>query len=523
MSRKLNKILSSILLFVSLVSPKSQCNAMANNTAVQSGTSNFSKKNIRKNSKNENLKKETSKTPYAIACLLSIFGIGGYKAWPYIKARLDFLNKNDIPKIINEVKKEGKYDLIANKLFSAYRSEKRELTEQDKNYINWVKSLPEDVIFEVSAGYLDTWEYLVDNLENKIDLEIYINFHDKTPDKESPEQGLRIKDQIPKFGVNDNYGSQQGIIEHEMKLKYGLPFEKKDAMGYFEKSSFWVDDNYIPKSNKNVKRNKKICSNLFMCFFKKGESNDSEQLAKYIQKSFGEYDKILNEIRSSNADEFEIGIQFPENDEDLRKFLIGPQRKIDFKFILDAFYLYDEFWDENSGKQLKENFKIKFANGKVLNYNEICELEYSDNTSYDNYFSKIKEFINFKKLDNDYQECYRYIFKNQNRLDKWKIENKIRKGTKDEKIVELIVRLCQALFQTHPFTNRNSRTHCVFLLNKLLIDNGFCPVIFDKKDERIFSGGDILTLIDIVRKSQQNFKKVCDEHGVKIPDYVKFL
>ena len=518
MSRKLNKILSSILLFVSLVSPKSQCNAMANNTAVQSGTSNFSKKNIRKNSKNENLKKETSKTPYIVAFLASILGIGGaYKAWPYIKARLDFLDKNKIPEIINEVKKEEKYNLIANKLSSAYRSEKRELTEQDKNYINWVKSLPQNVISKVSAGYLDTWKYLVDNLENKIDLEIYINFHDKTPDKESLEQGLRIKDQIPKFGVGDNYGSQQGIIEHEMKLKYGLPFEKKDAMGYFEKSSFWVDMNRIPRYFKDVKKLQKNCSNLFMCFFKHGESDDSEQLAKYIQKSFGEYDKRLNEIRSSNKDEFQIGIQFPEYDEDLRKFFIETQHRIDLKFILDMFGQYPEF----SREDVRETFKIELSNGQKLGYWDFTNLK----TNYENHFSPLKKFVD-EHLEEFYENakaCYKYIFDNQNRLDRWKIENKIRKGTKDEKIVELIVRLCQALFQTHPFTNRNSRTHCVFLLNKLLIDNGFCPVIFDKKDERIFSGGDILTLIDTVRKSQRNFKKVCDEHGVEIPDYVKFL
>ena len=517
MSRKLNKILSSILLFVSLVSPKSQCNAMANNTAVQSGTSNFSKKNIRKNSKNENLKKETSKTPYIVAFLASILGIGGaYKAWPYIKARLDFLDKNKIPEIINEVKKEEKYDLIANKLFSAYRSEKRELTEQDKNYINWVKSLPEDVISKVSAGYLDTWKYLVDNLENKIDLEIYINFHDKTPDKESLEQGLRIKDQIPKFGVNDNYGSQQGIIEHEMKLKYGLPFERKDAMGYFKKISFWIDINRIPKYNDDVIKLTKNSPNLFMTFFKEGESNDSKQLAKYIQKSFGEYDKILNEIRSSNENEFEIGIQFPENDEDLRNFLIGTQHRIDLEFILHMFYQYPEF----SSKDFIETFEIELS-GQKLGYWDFTSFE----INYKDHFSPLKKFVdnNFKQFPKCKQDCYQYIFENQNRLDIWKIENKTKMGTKDEKIVELIVRLCQALFQTHPFTNRNSRTHCVFLLNKLLIDNGFCPVIFDKKDERIFSGGDILTLIDTVRKSQQNFKKVCEKYGVKIPGYVKFL
>ena len=517
MSRKLNKILSSILLFVSLVSPKSQCSAMANNTAVQSGTSNFSKKNIRKNSKNENLKKETSKTPYIVAFLASILGIGGaYKAWPYIKARLDFLDKNKIPEIINEVKKEEKYDLIANKLFSAYRSEKRELTEQDKNYINWVKSLPEDVISKVSAGYLDTWKYLVDNLENKIDLEIYINFHDKTPDKESLEQGLRIKDQIPKFGVNDNYGSQQGIIEHEMKLKYGLPFERKDAMGYFKKISFWIDINRIPKYNDDVIKLTKNSPNLFMTFFKEGESNDSKQLAKYIQKSFGEYDKILNEIRSSNENEFEIGIQFPENDEDLRNFLIGTQHRIDLEFILHMFYQYPEF----SSKDFIETFEIELS-GQKLGYWDFTSFE----INYKDHFSPLKKFVdnNFKQFPKCKQDCYQYIFENQNRLDIWKIENKTKMGTKDEKIVELIVRLCQALFQTHPFTNRNSRTHCVFLLNKLLIDNGFCPVIFDKKDERIFSGGDILTLIDTVRKSQQNFKKVCEKYGVKIPGYVKFL
>lgn len=520
MSRKLNKILSSILLFVSLVSPKSQCNAMANNTAVQSGTSNFSKKNIRENSKNENLKKETSKTSYIAAFIASILSIAGaYKAWPYIKARLDFLDKNKIPEIINKVKNEEKYDLIEHKLYSAstYRSEKRELTEQDKNYINWVKSLPQNVISKVSAGYLDTWKYLVDNLENKMDLEIYINFHDKTPDKESPEQGLRIKNQIPRFGVNDNYGSQQGIIEHEMKLKYGLPFEKKDAMGYFEKSSFWIDANCIPKYKQDLKKFKKNLQNLFMTFFKEGESNDSKQLAKYIQKSFGEYDKILNEIRSSNADEFEIGIQFFENDEDLRKFLIGTQHRIDLKFILYMFDQYPGFLHED----FRNKFQIKFPNGQTLGYWDFILL----NADYENHFSETKQFVDehFEEFFEDAKACYQYIFENQNRLDKWKIENKTKMGTENEKIVELIVRLCQALFQTHPFTNRNSRTHCVFLLNKLLIDNGFCPVIFDKKDERIFSGGDILTLIDTVRKSQRNFKKVCDEHGVKIPGYVKFL
>lgn len=36
---------------------------------------------------------------------------------------------------------------------------------------------------------------------------------------------------------------------------------------------------------------------------------------------------------------------------------------------------------------------------------------------------------------------------------------------------------------------------------------------------KFYFGGNILTLIDTVRKSQQNFKKVCN----KIPDYVKFL
>jgi hypothetical protein len=135
------------------------------------------------------------------------------------------------------------------------------------------------------------------------------------------------------------------------------------------------------------------------------------------------------------------------------------------------------------------------------------------------YINDISE--NLKVSQKILENAYPYFFQSHNRPENWKILVGTKKGTKDEKIIELIVRVCQALIQTHTFCDGNTRTNTCWLLNKLLIDNGFLPVILD--NPKIFYACDIEMLIEGVKKGQENFKKLCEENKVKIPSGVKCL
>lgn len=439
---------------------------------------------------------------------LASFGI--YKGVSYLaNSRLENLPKEKIPEIIGEVNQ------------ASYKPQKRKLTNVDKEYLSWLKSLPEVIVQKVSGGMSNSWKCLLDNFENEIDLKIYVDLHDNATNW---DQGYKGIDNAISFGINDAAGSQRGIFEHAMKLKNGLPFEKADAMGFFEKKK--ISCNLVKTfSGLELEENEVEKMNIFCPFRKYGEGKSAENLSSYVQSTFNEYKKELNEINSSKSNEFDIGIEYSQ--EDVNSFLSNLQRQIDYC----ATYEMIKKCDDELIKKLGGDDTIIDAAWERLGFSE---------ENYRKYFEKFKEFLdnniinnqNYQNLDEKFSKrlkkvqktlknAYSYLFQSPNRPENWNIPVGTRKGTKDEKIIESIVRVCQALIQTHTFRNGNTRTNTCWLLNKLLIDSGYALVILD--NPKIFYACNIEMLIEGVKKGQENFKKWCDENKVEIPSGIKFL
>ena len=432
---------------------------------------------------------------------LASFGI--YKGVSYLaNSRLENLPKEKIPEIIGEVNQ------------ASYKPQKRKLTNVDKEYLSWLKSLPEVIVQKVSGGMSNSWKCLLDNFENEIDLKIYVDLHDNATNW---DQGYKGIDKAISFGINDAAGSQRGIFEHAMKLKNGLTFEKAEAMGSFEKEEISFNlCRTLSHLNKDENQVKEM--NIFCPFEKNGEGRSAEDLSKYVQSTFNEYKKELNKINSSKSNEFDIGVEYSQ--EDVNQFLSNLQRRIDYYV---TWKMISKCSDELIKRLGGDDDIIKAA---------YAELKFSEK-NYNKYFEKFKKFLDDKIINNksnqisvkDVQKtlenAYPYLFQSPNRPENWNIPVGTRKGTKDEKIIESIVRVCQALIQTHTFCDGNTRTNTCWLLNKLLIDSGYALVILD--NPKIFYACDIEMLIEGVKKGQENFKKLCDENKVKIPSGIKFL
>lgn len=461
---------------------------------------------------NNNLLEEINWKKLGISSVITFTSIlallGAYKGISYLSSpKLDDLPKKELPKIV---------DLQKN-----YES-KRNLSQTDKKYVNWLKNLPAEIITKVSGEMRDCWEYLLDNFENEIDLNIYVGFHDRTANWDLNHKGIN---KACFFDIDNSAGSRKGIFEHAMKLKNGLPFEKSDAMGFFKKEE--IDYHISPIINYLTSQNNKIeTMNIFCPWRKYGESKTAEDLSQYVQATFNEYKKELNKVNLSNSNKFQIGVEYSQ--QDVNSFLSNLQQKIDHYVVQEMINMCSDELLQNIGG---DDFQlIMDVACKKIRY---CEESYIKN------FQKIKNFLEnkviknkkytvlgnqskaLKRVQKTLEHAYPYFFKSKNRPEHWKIPVGTRMGSKNEKIVELIVRTCQALIQTHTFRDGNTRTNTCWLLNKLLIDNGFLPVVLE--NPKIFYACDIDMLIDGVKKGQQNFKKLCDDKKIQIPDGIKYL
>jgi len=286
----------------------------------------------------------------------------------------------------------------------------------------------------------------------------------------------------------------------------------------------WALDNTI--SCLNCRKNKIKDMIIFCPWRKYGESESAGNLSKYVQATFNEYKKELNKVNLSNSNEFQIGVEYSQ--EDVNLFLSNLQQKIDHYVV----------WNMTA-KCSDDLLKKLGGNDTSLLMDIACGRIKYDEENYINNFEKLKIFLNDKVINNknydmlgkesedlkSVQEvlkyAYPYFFKSPNRPEYWKIPVGTRPGSKNEKIVELIVRTCQALIQTHTFRDGNTRTNTCWLLNKLLIDNGFLPVVLD--NPKIFYACDIDMLISGVKTGQENFIKLCNDNKIKIPDGIKYL
>jgi hypothetical protein len=82
-----------------------------------------------------------------------------------------------------------------------------------------------------------------------------------------------------------------------------------------------------------------------------------------------------------------------------------------------------------------------------------------------------------------------------------------RAQTSDEKL-RVIVKHVQDIEQLHPFQDGNLRT-CILLLQRLLIQNGFLPVMLEEPN--IFDAYDLDTLIEEVKIGMQNTQTILDD------------
>ena len=453
---------------------------------------------------------------YLSAAILSPFLLyAGYKLFK--KCFLDDVPKEKIHKISDEIKN--------------YHTKKK-LSQTDVEYENWLKKLPKEVVRGVIGEMpLDAWSYFLDNFENEIDLEIYVGMHDRSVEKKYSGIQRAIG-----YDMDNRAATRQGIVEHEMKiLGVGLPFEGNQGMksGMIDKKSmgFYFPFDHI-SNNGDIEE---MRSDIFCLWNKSGEGRNAEELSSYVAATFNEYIKELYQIRSSNKEKFNIGMNL---DKDMvREYLDRLNKDFDMiylkkmlndtrnKDILEKFAsedeskAFDEFIDDPSIVSLGKCGGFEKLKGflKDTLKKDTNELKLEDKF--------MKRLSRYRKK---YSNTYEYLFNGNTRPEKWEISTATWKGTKDDKIIELIVRVCQALIQTHTFKDGNTRANTCWLLNKLLVDNGFLPVAFGYSTEEVaptkmFYGGDIKTLINVVRKGQQNFVGICEKNGLKIPSVVKWL
>lgn len=82
------------------------------------------------------------------------------------------------------------------------------------------------------------------------------------------------------------------------------------------------------------------------------------------------------------------------------------------------------------------------------------------------------------------------------------VKKDINNSSINEKVIELIVRVCRALDQAHVFPDGNLRV-CRLLMNMLLIKNGMLPALFN--DFNTLDFFDIESLVNEVKEGQQKF------------------
>lgn len=89
-----------------------------------------------------------------------------------------------------------------------------------------------------------------------------------------------------------------------------------------------------------------------------------------------------------------------------------------------------------------------------------------------------------------------------------KYNHRIERATTPKKKLYCIIRLCSALERAHPFDDANSRTICIFLLNRELMRNGFSPVILE--DPNRFDGYSKRELFNEIIMGMKTFRLVKD-------------
>lgn len=98
------------------------------------------------------------------------------------------------------------------------------------------------------------------------------------------------------------------------------------------------------------------------------------------------------------------------------------------------------------------------------------------------------------------------------------------RGKREQAKLEIIIRLIRALHVGHFFQDANGRLNTVILLNRLLIEEGFGPVIMD--DTSMFGGGySVEQLVGQVRRGMKNFQEASGQETGRLEtrrDYSAF-
>ena len=161
--------------------------------------------------------------------------------------------------------------------------------------------------------------------------------------------------------------------------------------------------------------------------------------------------------------------------------------------------------------------EIKFTSKLLEEFYETLDKIKSDSSFILPKFDLSTGYQTYQKLINDKLFVNNSFFTNKKVGDKRKnavsdfveeqykeiIKNKAyTSNTKNEKIIELIVRVCRSLDQAHVFPDGNIRL-CRLLMNMFLIQNGMLPAIYD--DFNTLDCRDVEYLVNEVKQGQEKF------------------
>lgn len=197
--------------------------------------------------------------------------------------------------------------------------------------------------------------------------------------------------------------------------------------------------------------------------------------------------------------------------------------------------------DNESGKKNSHFYGLRFRFGdRIKNGSDFVDKTFSE---YYNTLNKIKTVSNFNLPKANYLIGYQRFMKividrliggfwifaeeeysnSRSELLKF-IGNEyknVKKGfnssSNNEKILELIVRVCRALDQAHVFPDGNIRV-CRLLMNMLLIKNGMLPALF--RDFNTLDFFDVESLVNEIKAGQQKFLDLIHDNSKTIRDMV---
>ena len=160
---------------------------------------------------------------------------------------------------------------------------------------------------------------------------------------------------------------------------------------------------------------------------------------------------------------------------------------------------FDEFY--KTLREIKSNSRFKLP-----------KLDLSEGYRIFTTFLNEKFCKNNNSYEHEKKSMFKFLEKQYNQIN-----NDYVSKSKNEKIIELIVRFCRALDQAHVFPDGNIRTYRM-LMNMLLMQNGMLPAIYD--DFNTLDCCSVEYLVYEVKQGQKKFVRLLKDNKNKIKEKV---